>query len=93
MRKVAITIIILIGALLIYSFHFKSEIIDKSVNIDQLVLEKKRRRLSIYSNEKLIKTDQVSLSQNPTSPKEKQGEKNTRRRLFHIFKKHNKWIP
>ena len=42
MRKVAITIIILIGALLIYSFHFKSEIIDKSVNIDQLVLEEKK---------------------------------------------------
>ncbi|MHB8057457.1 MAG: L,D-transpeptidase family protein [Desulfuromonadaceae bacterium] len=44
---------------------------------DKILIEKKERRLTLLSNEKVLKTYKIALGGNPVGPKERQGDNKT----------------
>lgn len=44
---------------------------------DRVLIEKKERRLTLFSNGRVIKTYTIALGGNPTGPKERQGDNKT----------------
>lgn len=78
MKRILIFILILIIAVIgffVYSPSHKP--LDKSIAIDKIIVEKSKRRLSLYSNDQLIKTYKISLGRNPKGDKEFEGDKKT----------------
>ena len=65
---------------------FSSEI-DKSVKIDRILVEKSKRLLHIYSNDKLLKTYKISLGKNPVGAKKYAGDNKTPEGKYYIDKK------
>jgi murein L,D-transpeptidase YafK len=44
---------------------------------DKVLIEKKARRLTLFSNDKVLKTYNIALGGNPNGPKEKEGDNKT----------------
>lgn len=51
---------------------------------DRVLIEKKERRLSLFSKDKLLKTYRIALGGNPNGPKEKQGDNKTPEGIYMI---------
>lgn len=51
--------------------------LDRSLTVDKIVVEKSKRRLSLYSGETLLKTYPISLGQQPVGHKVFEGDKRT----------------
>lgn len=51
--------------------------LDRSLTVDKIVVEKSKRRLSLYSGETLLKTYPISLGQQPVGHKACEGDKRT----------------
>ncbi len=60
-----------------FIFLHSNNSIDKSAKIDKIIIEKGKRELQVYSNNKLIKTYKISLGRNPVGKKELQGDQKT----------------
>src|SRR5262245_61194412 len=55
-----------------------------AVSADKIVIEKKARRLTLYSNGQSIKVYKVALGMNPEGPKEKEGDNKTPEGIYTI---------
>ena len=51
--------------------------LDRSLTVDKIVVEKSKRRLSLYSGETLLKTYPISLGQQPVGHKAFEGDRRT----------------
>jgi len=60
-----------------YKFLYSNNPIDKSIKIDKIIVEKSKRELQVYSNNKLIKTYKISLGRNSVGKKEFEGDNKT----------------
>lgn len=76
-RKLIFILILIITVIGFFAYSQADKPIDKSVTIDKIVVEKGKRRLNLYSNDKLIKTYKISLGQNSKGDKEFEGDKKT----------------
>lgn len=52
--------------------------------VDKIVVEKKKRRLTTYSGNKLIKVYKISLGRNPKGHKQFEGDKKTPEGIYRI---------
>jgi len=76
-NRLLIILVLIIATIGLFIFLHSNNPIDKSIKIDKIVIEKSKRKLQVYSNDKLIKTYKISLGQNPTGDKEFEGDKKT----------------
>jgi len=76
-NRLLIILVLIITTIGLFIFLHSNNPIDKSIKIDKIVIEKSKRKLQVYSNDKLIKTYKISLGQNPTGDKEFEGDKKT----------------
>jgi murein L,D-transpeptidase YafK len=67
--------------LLFFSFSVYAA---ESVLADKLIIEKKERRLTLFSKAKVIKTYRVALGRNPEGVKEKEGDNKTPEGIYII---------
>lgn len=73
-------IFLLILTVIVIGFFANSKAdkpLNKSVTIDKIVVEKGKRRLNLFFNDKLIKTYKISLGHNSEGDKEFEGDKKT----------------
>lgn len=78
MKRKFIYISIIATALIgVFVYAQSGEALDKSVQIDNIIIEKGNRTLKIYSADRLIKTYSISLGQNSSGDKEFEGDKKT----------------
>jgi murein L,D-transpeptidase YafK len=85
MRKILIILIVLIIAGLgIFAFSQIDKPLDKSATIDNIVVEKSKRRMFVYSKGELLKTYKISLGKKPIGTKEFEGDNKTPEGLYFI---------
>jgi len=76
-RKLIFILILTITVIGFFAYSQADKPLDKSVAIDKIIVEKGKRKLNLYSNDKLIKTYSISLGRNPKGDKEFEGDKKT----------------
>lgn len=76
-RKLIFILILTITVIGFFAYSQSDKPLDKSVAIDKIIVEKGKRKLNLYSSDKLIKTYSVSLGRNPKGDKEFEGDKKT----------------
>jgi murein L,D-transpeptidase YafK len=52
--------------------------------IDRIVVEKSARKLSVFANNKKLKTYRVALGRNPVGPKQREGDNKTPEGIYKI---------
>ncbi|MEM9673874.1 MAG: L,D-transpeptidase family protein [Bacteroidota bacterium] len=67
--------------------HSNLNHLPEDVVIDQIVVEKSRRRMYVYSGDSLLKTYLIALGFNPVGHKEVEGDGKTPEGLYHIDSK------
>ncbi len=81
-------IALLVAAVLVFSLHFYAHHVWNSVptgtTIDRIVVEKSARSLSIFVNDKKLKSYRVALGRNPVGPKEQEGDMKTPEGIYTI---------
>ncbi|MBN2426583.1 MAG: L,D-transpeptidase family protein [Calditrichaceae bacterium] len=76
-RILIIIIIITIAVTGFFTFLYSDKQLDQSATINKIVVEKSKRRLHLYFNDKLIKTYKISLGSHPVGDKTCEGDKRT----------------
>ena len=76
-RKLIFILILTITVIGFFAYSQADKPLDKSVTIDKIVVEKGKRRMNLYSNDKFIKTYKISLGRNSKGDKEFAGDKKT----------------
>jgi len=76
-NRLLFILILIVATVGLFIFLHSNDSIDKSVKIDKIIIEKSKRELQVYSNNKLIKTYRISLGRNPVGKKEFEGDKKT----------------
>jgi murein L,D-transpeptidase YafK len=57
--------------------------------VDKILIEKKARRLTLLSKNKVVKTYKIALGRKPTGPKEKEGDNKTSEETYIIDSRNN----
>ena len=76
-NRLFIISILIIAPAGFFIFLHSNNPIDQSAKIDKIIIEKGKRELQVYSNNKWIKTYKISLGRNPVGKKEFQGDQKT----------------
>jgi murein L,D-transpeptidase YafK len=76
LSKYALTLL-----LLMFSF---SALAAKEVPADKVLIEKKARRLTLFSKGQVLRTYKVALGRNPNGPKEREGDNKTPEGVYAI---------
>ena len=76
-RKLIFILILTITVIGFFAYSHADKPLDISVTIDKIVVEKGKRRMNLYYNDKLIKTYKISLGRNSKGDKEFEGDKKT----------------
>lgn len=58
--------------------------IEEHGKANRVLIEKKERRLTLFSNDKIIKIYRIALGGSPSGPKERQGDKKTPEGIYYI---------
>ena len=75
-KIVFLTVLILLAGLALYYF-IPGKSLPAGTNIDNIVVEKSKRQMQVYSKGKLVKTYKIALGRNPIGDKEYEGDKKT----------------
>lgn len=75
--KLIILLLLLIAVAVFFGFCQLDKPIDKTVHIDKILVEKSKRKLHLFSGEKIIKSYNISIGRNPIGHKEFEGDKKT----------------
>lgn len=78
-----ITVVALLLATYIYAHHLWNPL-PQGTTIDQILVEKSKRQLSIFRDGKKLKTYRAALGRNPIGPKEQEGDMKTPEGLYWI---------
>jgi Uncharacterized protein conserved in bacteria len=88
-KIIRLTITLTIAGLLIYYFYPENKL-QNNVQIDNIIVCKSKREMSVYSNGELLKTYKISLGRQPLGRKEFEGDKKTPEGIYSINdKNHN----
>jgi len=86
-RKIIwLTIPLTLAGLLIYYFYPESKLLN-DIQIDNIVVNKSKREMLVYSNGELQKTYKISLGGQPIGHKEFEGDKKTPEGIYSIIDK------
>ncbi len=78
-RKVLVSLIavgLLIAGVYVYAHHVWNPL-PPGTTVDRIVVEKSKRRLSVFANGKELKSYRVALGRNPTGAKQEEGDMKT----------------
>ncbi|MBR1648349.1 MAG: L,D-transpeptidase family protein [Alphaproteobacteria bacterium] len=76
--KYLLIFIFVFGAMFYFFYGFeKYEVPQNPVKADLIVVEKSSRRMSLYSQDNIIKTYKIALGKNPVGAKEREGDNKT----------------
>ena len=76
-RILIIIMVITIAVTGFFAFWHSDKPLDQSARINKIIVEKSKRRLHLYFDDKLIKTYKISLGRHPVGDKEREGDKKT----------------
>jgi murein L,D-transpeptidase YafK len=88
-KKLFITVGIILLALLLSLFFYmrKAEFKESLPSITYILVEKSRRKMSVYHDDQLVKEYRIALGSQPIGPKQKQGDRKTPEGLYNISAK------
>jgi murein L,D-transpeptidase YafK len=81
---------IVLNCCLIFLFLNVASVFASDIIADKVVIEKKARRLTLFSKGQAIKTYSVALGRNPDGPKEREGDNKTPEGVYTIDSRNNK---
>ncbi|HMK59966.1 MAG TPA: L,D-transpeptidase family protein [Dissulfurispiraceae bacterium] len=67
----------------------KEVFMNSKISADKILVEKKDRRLTLFSRGKVLKAYKIALGGNPRGPKEKQGDNKTPEGIYFIDARNN----
>jgi len=83
--KILLAVFLIIGATAIFFFaHHDWKVLSGGTTIDQILVEKSERKLSILRDGKVLKTYRVALGRNPIGAKEQEGDNKTPEGIYTI---------
>ena len=85
MKKIIpLVLIVLIFGILTWA-NYPIEQLPDSAKTDRIVVEKKNRKMTIYQDEKILRSYKISLGRSPIGAKEKEGDKKTPEGIYSII--------
>jgi len=87
MMSKTMTVVITVSALVFFTFFYTHHIwnpLPTRTAIDQIIVEKSARKLSVFVNGKKLKTYRVALGRNPVGAKEEEGDHKTPEGIYKI---------
>ena len=82
-KIIRLTIFLTIAGLLTYYFYPENKL-PNNIQIDNIIVCKSKREMSVYSNGELLKTYKISLGRQPIGHKEFEGDKKTPEGIYSI---------
>ncbi|HYR23423.1 MAG TPA: L,D-transpeptidase family protein [Chthoniobacterales bacterium] len=85
-RKILVlfaSIVLLLACVYIYAHHNRNPL-PAGTTIDWILVEKSARKLSIFRDDKRLKSYRVALGRNPVGPKEQEGDMKTPEGVYMI---------
>ncbi len=92
MKKILL-VTLLIAVIFLFSYNLfigNNVSLPKGANVDSLCVLKSKRILQAFSQEKLLKTYEISLGENPEGDKQEEGDKRTPEGAYFINDKNPK---
>jgi murein L,D-transpeptidase YafK len=87
MTRATIVLIVAVLALVCFIYLYAHHVwhpMPTGTTIDQIVIEKSARKLSIFANAKNLKTYRVALGHNPVGAKQEEGDNKTPEGIYKI---------
>jgi len=83
-----LTVLLIFVGVLIYYFYPEKRL-PNDIQIDNIVVNKSKREMLVFSNGELLKTYKISLGRQPIGHKEFEGDKKTPEGVYSINDKNN----
>jgi murein L,D-transpeptidase YafK len=85
-RKLLVSLVtagLLIGGIYVYAHHIWNPL-PAGIKVDRILVEKSKRRLSVFANGKELKNYRVALGRNPIGAKQEEGDMKTPEGVYTI---------
>jgi murein L,D-transpeptidase YafK len=79
----AVITVALVALIYVYAHHVWNPL-PTGITIDRILIEKSARKLSVFANNKKLKTYRVALGRNPVGPKQREGDYKTPEGIYKI---------